>query len=230
MSERIKDRVLILRVKSEKLESTLRRKMKETSTGATRPTPNKSITSPSPSNSTVGSSLDVIVDLPGVNIVPSSDNSTLWWFTCDSQRYPCRLTNLPLPIELHRTVDHQKYYKSVDLGQMLIVYENEKEMDEEENSPHYRNDSFPSYYHSGITPPMKRVLDRRFAVREHSIKAPPKYEVAEVEQYLKKMISIIDVKKTKKNASQEPKVIEEIEDELCDWEPWMVRFFTTNAV
>ena len=215
MSERIKDRVLILRVKSDKLESTLRRKMKETA--ASKPTSSKS-TSSAPASG----SLDAVADLPGVNIVPSHDNSTLWWFTCDGTRYPSRLTNVPLPIELHKTVDHQKYYKSVDIGQMLIVYENEKEMDEEENSVGYRNDSFPSYYHSGITPPMKRVLDRRFAVREHSVKAPPKHEVAEVEQYLKKMISIIDVKKTKKGASQEPKVIEEIEDEICEWEPWMV--------
>ena len=32
------------------------------------------------------------------------------------------------------------------------------------------------------------------------------------------------VKKPKKNtAAQEPKAIEEVEDVICEWEPWMVR-------
>jgi len=81
---------------------------------------------------------------------------------------------------------------------------------------------------------MRLILDRRFSKREHSSKAFPKHDIIEVEQYLKKLIAKIDIKKTKKNASQEPKVIEQVEDEICDWEPWMgskgVEFTENSAI
>ena len=95
----------------------------------------------------------------------------------------------------------------VDVGQMMIVYEDEDAMDNEEGAAGFRNESFPSYYHSGITPPMKRVLDRRFAVREHTNKAPPKHEIVAVEQFLKGMISTIDVKKPKKMINGPPPLL-----------------------
>jgi len=137
MSERIKDRVLVLRL-PEKLQEKVRHKMKEISSSA-------SVAAGNASNSTTPTASDVIADIPGVNLVPSNDNSTMWWMYIDGKRYPARLTNLPNPVELHKTVDHVKYYKSVDVGQMLIVYESEKEIEEVESAPGYSNDSFPRY-------------------------------------------------------------------------------------
>mmetsp|Transcript_22908 Transcript_22908/g.34390 ORF Transcript_22908/g.34390 Transcript_22908/m.34390 type:complete len:325 (-) Transcript_22908:620-1594(-) len=227
MSDRIKDRVLILRIKPEHLQTTLREKMKSIS--------RSSSSSKQKGSSSAGNSGMDILDLPDVKCAASADNSTLWYFTCDNKEYPARLTNLPLPVELHKTVDHAKYFKSTDVGQMLIVYEDMKTMDAEEGTANYSHDAYHSYYHSGLTPPMKYVVHRRFAAREHSAKAPPKHEVADVENYIKGIIvsSTRDGTKKSKKSSQESKVIKEIEDDIVDYEPWMengIEFSETDAI
>ena len=146
------------------------------------------------------------------------------------------------PIEIHKTHDHANYHKSADIGQMLIVYEDERAMEEAENEKNYTNEGFPSYYHSGITPPMKRVVERRYLSRfeERDTKPipPPKSQVSEVEKDLQGLISKLAVKgkggkkgssksKAKPKASSttttttKDKVIEEIEEEIVDYEPWM---------
>eukprot|EP00814_Leptocylindrus_danicus_P001640 CAMPEP_0116012972 /NCGR_PEP_ID=MMETSP0321-20121206/5442_1 /TAXON_ID=163516 /ORGANISM="Leptocylindrus danicus var. danicus, Strain B650" /LENGTH=306 /DNA_ID=CAMNT_0003482419 /DNA_START=77 /DNA_END=1000 /DNA_ORIENTATION=+ len=209
MSDRIKDRVLILRIKPEHLQTTLREKMKSIS--------RSSSSSKQKGSSSAGNS--------GMDILD----------TCDNKEYPARLTNLPLPVELHKTVDHAKYFKSTDVGQMLIVYEDMKTMDAEEGTANYSHDAYHSYYHSGLTPPMKYVVHRRFAAREHSAKAPPKHEVADVENYIKGIIvsSTRDGTKKSKKSSQESKVIKEIEDDIVDYEPWMengIEFSETDAI
>jgi hypothetical protein len=82
---------------------------------------------------------------------------------------------------VHKTHDHTMYYKCADVGQALIVYEDENAMDEAESAAGYNQEGFPSYYHSGLTPPMKRVVERRFEAREHKSVAPPRSEVMDVE-------------------------------------------------
>ena len=81
---------------------------------------------------------------------------------------------------------------------MLIVYEDERAMEEAENEKNYTNEGFPSYYHSGITPPMKRVVERRYLSRfeERDTKPipPPKSQVSEVEKDLQGLISKLAVK------------------------------------
>jgi len=125
---------------------------------------------------------------------------------------------------------------------MLIVYEDERAMEEAENEKNYTNEGFPSYYHSGITPPTKRVVERRYLSRfeERDTKPipPPKSQVSEVEKDLQSLISKLAVKakggkkgssksKTKSTVSSstttttKDKVIEEIEEEIVDYEPWM---------
>lgn len=146
------------------------------------------------------------------------------------------------PIEVHKTHDHANYHKAADIGQMLIVYEDERAMEEAENEKNYTNEGFPSYYHSGITPPMKRVVERRYLSRfeERDTKPipPPKSQVSEVEKDLQSLISKLAVKSKggKKGSSKskakptvssstttttKDKVIEEIEEEIVDYEPWM---------
>lgn len=169
-----------------------------------------------------------LFDLDGIFCEPSHDGSTRWNFHCDGAQYPARLVNLPCPVELHKTHDHVMYFKSCDIAQLVVVYEDEMAMEEAENMPQYKSEDFPSYYHSGLTPPLKRVVERRFEKRDHTPVPPPRTEVAEIEEELRIMIDrISDTAKTKgKNKTQTlsaatSKVIQEIEDELVDFEPWM---------
>lgn len=137
-----------------------------------------------------------------------------------------RLVNLPCPVELHKTHDHAMYYKCGDVAQLLVVYEDEMALEEAESTPGYKNDDYPSYYPSGLTPPMKRVVERRFAAREHKAVPPPRTEVGEIEQEVKAMIDrISDSTKTKGkakiSATQATKVLEEVEEDIVEYEPWM---------
>ena len=134
------------------------------------------------------------------------------------------------PVEVHKTHDHANYIKSADVGQMLIVYEDEYAMEEAENEKGYKIEGFPSYYHSGLTPPMRRVVQRRYLSRfeERDTKPvpPPREEVAAVEKELKDLIAKLSTgkgkpkKKTASTAAKD-KVITEIEEEIVDYEPWM---------
>ena len=136
----IRDRTLILRILVPGLETRLRDKMKEMEETAT--------TEKREANS--------VLDLEGITCEPTSEASTLWHFHCDGMSYPARLVNLPCPVELHKTHDHAMYYKCSDVAQMLIVYEDSVALDEADGYP--KTVGFPSYYHSGLTPPMKQVV------------------------------------------------------------------------
>jgi transcription initiation factor TFIID subunit 7 len=121
------------------------------------------------------------------------------------------------------------YYKCVDVAQMLIVYEDEMALEEAEAVPN--SEGFPSYYHSGLTPPMKRVVERRFEAREHKALAPSRSEVAEVEGELAQLMNRISrVSGGSGGRSRKPKpltssmpgaVIEEVVEDVVDYEPWM---------
>jgi len=178
-----------------------------------------------------GASAATILDLEGVSCAPLANESTLWSFRCDGMTYPARLCNLPCPVEVHKTNDHASYYKCSDVGQILIVYEDMTHLEESESVPGYKVEGYPSYYHSGITPPLKRVVERRFSAREHKSVAPPRSEISEVERELK---SLID--QTEKGAGKgkgkgkgrgrgsdsiQGKAIEEVVDDIVDYEPWM---------
>jgi transcription initiation factor TFIID subunit 7 len=84
----------------------------------------------------------------------------------------------------------------------------------------------------GITPPMKQVVERRFAMREHQPKAPPRNEVSDVERDLQELMGKISKegvgKGSKRNkipslatAQHQNKVLEEVVEEVVDYEPWM---------
>lgn len=115
---------------------------------------------------------------------------------------------------------------------MLIVYEDVTALEEAESMPGYKHEAFPSYYHSGLTKPMNRVVQRRFLQREHSSVPPSMKEVTEVENYLMELIEKISTKdpskrvgrggsKVASSRSMTTKILEEVEDEIVDYEPWM---------
>ena len=177
------------------------------------------------SNNSNNNIKETILDLDGVSCEPTSDASTLWNFHCDGATYPARLVNLPCPIEVHKTHDHAMYYKSCDIAQMLIIYEDSMALDEADAYP--KTDGYPSYYHSGITPPLKRVVERRFAFREHQPRAPPRDEVSDVEKELHELMCKISKEGTKGRKPKIPslanqnKVLQEVEEVVVDYEPWM---------
>jgi transcription initiation factor TFIID subunit 7 len=246
----IRDRTLILRVLVPGLETRLRDKMEETvaakkeaditgmkSGGGPSGHPSSSAHNSHNNNRDNSSNKEQLLDLEGVTCEPTSlQGNTLWNFHCDGAKYPARLVNLPCPVEICKTHDHAMYYKSADVAQMLIVYEDSTALAEaEDDIP--KVEGFPSYYHSGVTPVLRRVVERRFAAREHSPVAPPRQEVSDVEEQLVDLMERISKeggpggnsnKRTKvpslTAAQLANKVLEEVEEEIVDYEPWMDDF------
>jgi transcription initiation factor TFIID subunit 7 len=186
----IRDRTLILRILVPGLEARLRDKMKEceelrSAAASSSVTPTASSQSQQSSTNKPSS----YFDLDGVTCQPTTARQqTLWNFHCDGATYPATLVNLPCPVELHKTHDHVLYYKSVDIAQMLILYEDEMALLEktpETTDSKQSSDGFPSYYPSGLTPPLRQVVDRRFRAREHDRqRPPPRQGVMQVEEEL----------------------------------------------
>lgn len=186
-----------------------------------------------------------ILNLDGVTCLPSASGSTLWHFRCDGATYPARLVNLPCPVEVHKTTDHATYHKCTDIGQMLIVYEDEYAMEEAELAADQTADSsssssgYPAYYHSGLTPPLRKVIQRRYLARyeERDTKPipPAKKDVAAVEKEIQALISKLKLNSTKSKQSKkgssssvssssiktDKRIIEEVEEEIVDYESWM---------
>lgn len=209
------------------LETRLRDKMKEAE--ETQDVGVENPASRDNKNSSGTNNKETLLDLEGVACVPTQDSSTLWNFHCDGATYPARLVNLPCPVEVHKTHDHAMYYKSCDIAQMLIVYEDSMALDEADAYP--KTDGYPSYYHSGISPPMKRVVERRFAFREHQ--PGTKYsrnEVSDVEKELHELMCKISKEGGKgrklkipslATAQHQNKILQEVEEVVVDYEPWM---------
>lgn len=216
----IRDRTLILRILVPGLETRLRDKMKEVEEEAAERTTTAAGSSSGSKES------GNILDLEGVACEPTKDACTLFNFICDGRTYPARLVNLPCPVELHKTHDHAMYYKSCDVAQMLIVYEDSMALDEAD--AYLKTEGFPSYYHSGLTPPMRRVVEKRFKKTEHAVVPPPRMEVNDVEAELLELMCKISKEGAKRNkvpslasAQHANKVLEEVVDEIVQYEEWM---------
>jgi transcription initiation factor TFIID subunit 7 len=144
--------------------------------------------------------------------------------------YPAQLVNLPCPVEVHKTLDRASYFKAADVAQMLVVFEDKTALDQAQEKP---SEGFPSYYHSGLTPPMKRVverrLERRFTSRDRKAVPPSRTAVQDVEEQLLELMEKLqkDEKWTGKRSSKLPvltsatKDLEEVDEEVVDYEPWM---------
>jgi len=245
MSDRhlmIRDRALVLRVLVPGLETRLRDKMKEAEDvevpGADNNNPSRDNNRNSGNNNSSSSSnnKETLLDLDGVACEPTQDSSTLWNFHCDGATYPARLVNLPCPVEVHKTHDHAMYYKSCDIAQMLIVYEDSMALDEAD--AYQKSDGYPSFYHSGLTQAMKRVVERRFAFREHQPGTKyPRNEVADVEKELHEVMCKISKEGGKgrklkipslATAQHQNKILQEVEEEVVDYEPWMDNYGTVE--
>jgi transcription initiation factor TFIID subunit 7 len=135
---------------------------------------------------------------------------------------------------------------------MLIVYEDEYAMEEAElaadqaadrgtgessSSSSSSSSGYPAYYHSGLTPPLRKVIQRRYLARyeERDTKPipPAKKDVAAVEKEIQALISKLKLNSTKSKQSKkgsssvsssiktDKRIIEEVEEEIVDYESWM---------
>jgi TATA-binding protein-associated factor Taf7 len=76
-------------------------------------------------------------------------------------------------------------YKSSDVAQILVVYEDEEARDRAEADARPRKDGDPFLGHpSGLTPPTHNVTKRRFAKTKGKLESVPRAEVEAVEQEL----------------------------------------------
>jgi len=230
----VRDRTLILRILVTPLETYIRDKI----TILENSVKNLPISSSSESQEFF---FNEFIDLDSVLCHPaslSSKSPTLWTFECNGISYPARLVNLPCPVELYKTHDHAMYYKCVDIAQMLVVYSDISEMEKVESSQGYFNEQYPSYYPHGLTPPMYQVVERRFCNRQHNRHkgVPSLVDVRDVEQEMLSLVNILyksggmDVNFCKKGVTNDMlttlgdannKLVQEIEDELVEYEPWM---------
>lgn len=104
------------------------------------------------------------------------------------------------PVEVHKTFDHANYHKSADIGQMLIVYEDEYAMEEAKNERGYRVD-LPVVLPLGVDPPHEEggAASIPVEVRGARREARPAAEVGRVlvERELVEMMSKLSTGKGK---------------------------------
>lgn len=102
--------------------------------------------------------------------------------------YPARLVNLPTLVETHKTFGGSTYYKCGDVSQLVVVYESEKERQEDEDR-HVEGDSWQTYHPDGLSPPLRDVVTRRFSKARRAAKDA--YGVEEVAAVEAMMIEIV---------------------------------------
>src|SRR5690606_22203805 len=72
-------------------------------------------------------------------------------FAIGNQKYKATLVNIPTLLETYKTYDRSNYYKSADVGQMLVVHDSEKKkMKTDKNG----------FIRSGVLPPFKGIKRR----------------------------------------------------------------------
>ena len=129
------------------------------------------------------------------------------------------------PVEVHKTFDHANYHKSADIGQMLIVYEDEYAMEEAKNERGYRVD-LPVVLPLGVDPPHEEggAASIPVEVRGARREARPAAEVGRVlvERELVEMMSKLSTGKGKpKRMGGKGREMTEVEEEVVDYEPRM---------
>lgn len=76
----------------------------------------------------------------------------------DGEKLPMRLADLPCVIETHKTVDRVGFFKTGDVGQMIIVGLSAKK-EQKQIAPNHK-------LYSGLTPPTADVAKRVWAERQ----------------------------------------------------------------
>jgi hypothetical protein len=123
----------------------------------------------------------------------------------ETELYPALLTNLPCPLETHRTFDSKTIYKSADVGQALVVYMTENEFNEGVGQQQKLDGNY--FHYTGLTLPTHNIIQRKYLKTRHFSAFPPDVVKATLEE----VIAFSDNKETV-----------EIYEELVDFEEWML--------
>eukprot|EP00937_MAST-01D_sp_MAST-1D-sp2_P000338 g338.t1 len=111
-----------------------------------------------------------------------------------TREFPATLVDMPCVLELLQTHDHADYFKTGDVGQMLLVHEGEAEREQLETRLAEHSARFKEVLRSsgcatgfcmpsGLTPPTDEVVRRNFAgVFQHSAAEFPRAAVMEAEE------------------------------------------------
>eukprot|EP00752_Nemacystus_decipiens_P002334 g2207.t1 len=98
--------------------------------------------------------------LDGIDFTPDKKGSRRFTFTMDGNKYPARLVDMPCVLESQKTLDKNTFFKSGDIGQMLIVYKDESAYKKDDGSASMAGPQ--ELYPDGLTPPTKNIVRRRF--------------------------------------------------------------------
>ncbi|CAK4085568.1 unnamed protein product [Aphanomyces euteiches] len=144
-------------------------------------------------------------EVRGVDVVAGADNKH-FKFHIDEKELPATLCELPCILETHKTYDDNLFYKSGEIGQILLVHDSP-----EEQMLYEPVTELPS----GITPPTTNIVKRKYA-KTRKYPAFPPTDVARVEDTLVKIIA--------------GGVIEDVQEELVDFHEWMVDDAHPNGI
>jgi hypothetical protein len=144
-------------------------------------------------------------------------------FKFDDKEYPSLLTNLPTVVETHKTFDRKIFIKSGEVGQVLHVFNNEKEKliaySKLCKSPH--GDSFPH----GLTPPTYDIVNRKFESTRPKVAFPPVYVeevVADINMPWEKSWGRGGIDEGEEQVQDDKELKELIYEDVVEFEDWMV--------
>jgi len=117
----------------------------------------------------------------------TSDDGRNAVFRFGKDEFTGTLVDLPCVLETLKTNDKVNYYKSADIGQMLIIDDPETiNYDSDDESKQMTSYDRHFKYDSGITPPTRNIRKRKFRRVEHTFQR--KQEIAEAEQEVLKIM------------------------------------------
>lgn len=154
----------------------------------------------------IRTTLDSIDKEQTIHIKPETGKQNYYQFILDDNTYPALLQNLPCLVESHKTVDMKIFYKAGDIGQILVVYLNEKSRDLAIFEQKILDDV--EYIPHGLTIPTMNIIKKKYSrTREKQM-----YSFDKIQTVLDQ-IKIFEIKE---------KVHKEIIEEVVDFEEWML--------
>lgn len=154
-------------------------------------------------------------------------------FSIGDDEYPALLSNLPTPVESHKTFNNKIFLKSADIGQVLHVFHSEKER--ESHKARICKTTYGDYNPHGLTPPTQDIVERRFDLTRKDTTEYMPYKIRQVveeislgkhapwEQQMK------ENEKGGRKADNAPPpqavedyTIETVEEEVVSFEEWML--------
>lgn len=141
-----------------------------------------------------------------IQIRPEEGKAECFEFILDDIIYPALLQNLPSLVETHKTVDMKIFYKSGDVGQILVVYIDEAAR--EKALKEQRTLDEVQYHPHGLAPPTQNIIKKKYS----KTRDKQTYSVEKI-QHVVEQLKAFDSK---------DKMRKEVIEEVLEFEDWMV--------